>query len=85
MTNVKDENIIPLINFYFYYVSKIMWFVCKQLCLGAKSSLNMEQVQVKSITAIHLVFWVMLGVTRIGKSFPPQVQLSFIGRRSSIN
>lgn len=39
--------------------------------MGAKSSLNMEQVQVKSIMAFHLVFWVMLGVTRIRKYFPP--------------
>lgn len=31
----------------------------------------MGQVQVKSIMAIHLVFWVMLGVTGIRKYFPP--------------
>lgn len=31
----------------------------------------MEQVQVKSIMAFHLLFWVMLGVTRIWKYFPP--------------
>lgn len=35
---------------------KIIRFVCKQLCLSAKSTLNMEQVLVKSIVAIHLVF-----------------------------
>lgn len=33
----------------------------------------MEQVLVKSIVAIHLVFWVMLGVSRIRKYFPPSV------------
>lgn len=30
-----------------------------------------DQVQVKSIRTMHLVFWVMLGVTRMRKYFPP--------------
>lgn len=60
MTNVNHKCYVPII------VSgvKIMWSICKQLCL------NREQVQVKSIMDIHLVFWVMLGVTRMRKYFP---------------
>lgn len=60
MTNVNHKCNAPIIA----SGIQIMWFACKQLCL------NMEQVQVKSIMAVHLVFWVMLGVTRMRKYFP---------------
>lgn len=62
MTNVNHKCNVPIIG----SGVKIMWFVCKQLCL------NMEQVQVESIMDVHLVFWVMLGVTGMKKYFPPE-------------
>lgn len=62
MTNVNYKCNVPIIG----SGVKIMWFVCKQLCL------NMEQVQVESIMDVHLVFWVMLGVTGMKKYFPPE-------------
>lgn len=43
----------------------INWFICEGSCL------NMEQVQAKSLGAMHLVFWIMLGGTRMRKYFPP--------------
>lgn len=44
---------------------EINWFICE------RSSLNMEQVQVKSIGAMCLVFWMMSGGTGMRKYFPP--------------
>lgn len=46
--------------------------------------LQFSLCSLKSIKASHLVFWVMLGVTRIRKYFPPSAG-EFYRKRSSIN